>query len=205
MAATNTNTKRRKVLAVLAGGVVLGVGGAMVLAAWTDSEFATGDFGAGSFNLEGSTASATAGFSDHATDANPAELEFTLPLAENLAPEDVVYAPLWVRLDADTTSPATLAGTGAVGSGENAEHLGYEVYAIGPAADCDASATSGTLISSGADGLNTFTAGDTVPLAVGDGGDAGEAVQLCFVVTASADLEQGEEATGTWQFTATSN
>lgn len=202
---TVTKTRRRKVLAFMAGGVVLGVGAAMVLAAWTDSEFATGNFGAGSFNLEGSTTSATAGFSDHATDANPAELEFTLPLATNLAPGDVVYAPLWVRLDAETTSPATLAGAGAVGSGTNAQHLPYEVYVIGPDADCDSSATSGTLISSGTDGLNTFAAGDTVPLTVGDGIDAGEAAQLCFIVTASEDLEQSEEATGTWQFTATSN
>lgn len=201
---TDTKTRRRKVLAVTAGGVVLGVGAAMVLAAWTDSEFATGEFGAGSFNLEGSTTSASEGYSDHATDANPAELEFTLPLATNLAPDDVVYAPLWVRLDADTTSPATLAGTGAVGSGANAQHLAYEIYAIGPDADCDSSATSGTPISSGTD-LDTFAEGDTVPLTAGDGSDAGEAVQLCFVVTASEDLEQSGEATGTWQFTATSN
>lgn len=202
---TDTNTRRRKVLAVMAGGVVLGVGAAMVIASWTDSEFATGDFGAGSFNLEGSTTSDIAGFSDHATDGNPAELEFSLPLAANLAPDDVVYAPLWVRLDADTTSPATLAGTGGVGSGANAEHLTYEVFAIAPGADCDSSATSGTLISSGTEGLDSFTAGGTVPLTVGDDSDAGEAVQLCFIVTATEDLEQGEEATGTWQFTATSN
>lgn len=52
---TPTTRNRRKVLAVLAGGLVLGVGAAITLAAWNDSEFATGTFTAGSFNLQGST------------------------------------------------------------------------------------------------------------------------------------------------------
>ena len=54
---------RRKVLAVLAGGLVLGVGTAVTLAAWNDSEFATGDFAAGTFVFQGSTDNET--FEDH--------------------------------------------------------------------------------------------------------------------------------------------
>ncbi|WP_427996674.1 SipW-dependent-type signal peptide-containing protein, partial [Xanthomonas hortorum] len=34
---------RRKIYAVLAGGLVVGVGSALTLAAWNDSEFATSD------------------------------------------------------------------------------------------------------------------------------------------------------------------
>ena len=64
-----TKDGNRKILAVLAGGLVLGVGVAVTLAAWNDSEFATGTFTAGSFNLEGSTTGDTdAAYSDHNVD-----------------------------------------------------------------------------------------------------------------------------------------
>ncbi|MEJ7649283.1 MAG: SipW-dependent-type signal peptide-containing protein [Nakamurella sp.] len=43
--------RRRKFRAVLAAGLVLGVGGAVTLAAWNDSEYATGTFTAGTFNM----------------------------------------------------------------------------------------------------------------------------------------------------------
>src|SRR5690554_345843 len=97
---TDQQPKRRarKIKAILAGGLVLGVGGAITLAAWNDSEFATGTFTAGQFNLEGSTDNTT--WDDH--DAAPgAALDFTLA-ADNLSPDDVVYAAFAVRLDAAT-------------------------------------------------------------------------------------------------------
>lgn len=196
--------RKHKVLAISAAGLVLGVGAAVTLAAWSDQEFAIGQFGAGSFNLEGSTTSATTGFSDHNTSGTAAELTFTLPLAQNLAPDDVVYAPFWVRLDAATSSPGTLSAAGASGSGANAEHLSYQVHLIDPTAACDATAASGTLIASG-DDLTDFTAGGTSSLAVGAGSNAGAAVQLCFAVTAKSTLVPTELATGTWQFVAESS
>lgn len=199
------NTKRRKVLALLAGGLVLGVGTAVTLAAWNDSEFATGNFAAGSFNLEGSTDGAAGTYSDHDTAGGAAALEFTLPLSENMTPEDVVYAPFWVRLDAATTSPATLTAAGITGSGDNAANLSYEVYEIDAAATCGAAAVAGgTLVASGAD-LTALTAGTDVALTEGAGTDAGAPAQLCFVVTAEDTLTQGDTATATWQFTAESN
>ncbi|MGO3136250.1 MAG: SipW-dependent-type signal peptide-containing protein [Agrococcus casei] len=199
------NTKRRKVLALLAGGLVLGVGTAITLAAWNGSEFATGNFAAGSFNLEGATDSATGTYTDHDTAGGAAGLEFTLPLSENMTPTDVVYAPFWVRLDAATTSPATLTAVTIDGTGTNAANLSYEVFEIEAAATCDATAVdSGTLVASGAD-LTSLTAGDSVGLTEGADADAGAPAQLCFVVTAGADLEQGEVASATWQFTAESN
>lgn len=202
-------TDRRKILAVLAGGLVLGVGAAVTLAAWNDSEFAQGTFTAGSFNLEGSTTSATTGFQDHESEAGAASLEFTLPLAENLSPTDVVYAPFWVRLDAGTTSPATLVASGITSQSDpapdnNDEHLSYAVYEIDAAATCDETATTaGTLLAQGGD-LTEFTASNDVSLAIGAGSDPGAAAQLCFVVTAESTLVQGEASTATWQFTATS-
>lgn len=197
-------TRQRKILAILAGGLVLGVGAAVTLAAWNDSEFATGEFGAGSFNLEGATDGATGTFEDHDTAGSAADLSFTLPLADNLAPDDVVYAPFWVRLDADTTSPAQLTATSVTATGVNAPNLSYTVYAIGAAATCDeATATTGTELASGAD-LSAFTQGGEQALAVGADAAAGAPSQLCFAVTAGEDLVEGEPATATWAFTATS-
>ncbi|WOF23717.1 SipW-dependent-type signal peptide-containing protein [Microbacterium betulae] len=199
-----SDTGRRKALAILAGGLVLGVGAAVTLAAWNDSEFATGTFAAGAFNLEGSTTSATAGYADHEA-APGAPLSFTLPLAENLSPEDVVYAPFWVRLDETTTTPATLVASTAEATdavGANSAQLAYEVYAIDAAATCDATAATGALVASGTT-LDVITVGAGTDLAAGDG-VAGTPVQLCFEVTAGAGLEEGGETTATWSFVATS-
>ncbi|WP_194765236.1 SipW-dependent-type signal peptide-containing protein [Microbacterium sp. UFMG61] len=202
-----TNDTRRKVLAVLAGGVVLGVGVGVTLAAWNDSEFATGTFTAGSFNLEGSTTSATADYADHNVDDGDAaaSLVFQLPeVAASMSPGDVVYAPFWVRLDSTTTNDATLIPAGiTAGSGGNEPHLSYTVTAIDPGDACDATAT-GTVVASGAT-LSAQTGATSVPLAQGaTAGTPGTPVQLCFAVTAGAGLEQGETAVATWEFTATS-
>ncbi|MDR6986618.1 putative ribosomally synthesized peptide with SipW-like signal peptide [Paenarthrobacter nitroguajacolicus] len=104
-----------KIRAILAGGLVLGVGAAITLAAWNDSEFAQGTFTAGAFNLEGSTDGTT--FGENPVTA-PATLGFTAAPA-NLAPGDVVTAPFAVRLDDTTSNDATVtvsteASTGAL-------------------------------------------------------------------------------------------
>ncbi len=198
---------RRKVLAVLAGGAVLGVGVGVTLAAWNDSEFATGTFTAGAFNLEGSTTSATAGYADHNVDDGDAAatLVFQLPdVAATMSPGDVVYAPFWVRLDGATTNDATLIADGVVaGTGGNEANLSYTVTAIDAAATCDAAAT-GTVVATGAT-LAAQTGATSVPLAQGaTAGTAGAPVQLCVAVTAGTGLVQGTAATATWEFTATS-
>lgn len=199
-----TKTTQRKVLAVLAGGLVLGVGAAVTLAAWNDSEFATGTFTAGAFNLEGSTTGAAAGYAEHDTEGTAAAISFTAPF-DNLAPDDVVYAPFWVRLDDTTTSSATLTAVAPTATGANAANLSYEVYSIASGATCDATASTGTLLASGAS-LTDFAAGGTVALAEGaTAGTPGAPAQLCFAVTAEPTLVSGETATATWSFTATSN
>jgi|GEM_PF-5464807 len=54
---TDQRNTSKKFKAILAGGVVLGVGAAVTLAAWTDQEWTTADFSSGSFTLQSSTAS----------------------------------------------------------------------------------------------------------------------------------------------------
>ncbi|PJJ70782.1 putative ribosomally synthesized peptide with SipW-like signal peptide [Diaminobutyricimonas aerilata] len=200
MSSTVTSTRparSRKVRAILAGGVVLGVGAAVTLAAWSDSEFATGLFSAGSFNLEGS-ANGTA-YDEHPAADAPASLAFSLPLAQNLAPEETVYAPFAVRLDDTTTSPAdvalTVAGTTGVVAG-----LTYELIATS-SFGCDATTTGTTIVPSG----TALTAGTgSFDLAAGTAGAAGAPVNLCFAVSADSSLAQGQSGAVTWQFAATS-
>lgn len=197
------SSRRKKVYAVLAGGLVLGVGTAVTLAAWNDSEFATGTFTAGAFNLEGSTTSAADGYAEHADAGAAAAIVFTAGF-DDLAPEDVTYAPFWVRLDNTTTTAAELTASEPTSTGGNVPNLAYTVYEIDADAVCGADAVStGTVVASGT-ALSAFTAGASVALAAGPAPAAGPAAQLCFEVTAGADLIEGDEATATWSFTAES-
>ena len=196
--ATEHGTRRRGIVrAVLAGGLVLGVGAAVTLAAWNDSEFATGTFGAGSFNLEGQETLGGA-FSDHET-APGAALTFEVePL--NLAPADVVYAPFAVRLDAATTTDAVVT-LSSVGAGANAANLTYEILTT-DAFGCDADTTGGELVAAG----TATTAADaaTFDLTQGAAAAAGDPVNLCLIVTAGDGLVEGGAATVTWEFAAES-
>lgn len=176
---------RRKVLAVLAGGLVLGVGAAVTLAAWNDSEFANGTFTAGSFTFTGSADGTT--FDDHATSATAASLEFELN-PTNLSPDDVVYAPYALRLGG--SYDATLASVAPVGTDDfaTAGKLTYAVVSTGTTFGCDATA---------------FGAGTAVPTTMTTGTD----VNLCIQVTAvsgASGIEQGDTGTVTWQWNATS-
>lgn len=182
MATKETN---RKILAVLAGGLVLGVGAAVTLAAWNDSEFAKGTFTAGSFTFTGSADGTT--FSDHATTGAAASLTFELN-PTNLSPGDVVYAPYALRLGG--TYDATLASVAPVADGDFATpgKLTYAVVSTGTTFGCDAAA---------------FGAGTAVPTTMTTGTD----VNLCIQVTAvsgASGIEQGDTGTVTWQWNATS-
>lgn len=193
--------RRRKVLALLAAGAVVGVGGAYTLAAWNDSEFATANFASGSFNLEGSLDGTT--YSEH--EAAPAAAEVFTLTTDNMVPDQVVYDSFFVRLDADTTVSGTLAQPSAATATGAVADYAYEIAAIDPTATCDATTlAAGTLLGSAdaLDGANAAT--NTVDLVAGDGA-AGTAVQLCIQVTASPDLAQGQTAEATWEFVATSN
>ena len=202
--------RRRKVAAILAGGLVLGVGAGVTLAAWSDSEFATGTFTSGTFDLEGSTDGTN--FSNHTSSAGAAALSFSVPL-NNLAPGNAVYAPLSVRLAAGTTSAAALKLSSIETtdvSGTNSLNLSYAVYKLASATTtCDATnvALAGAAIASEPvlTSSTTITSG-TVPLAIGSPvTNAGATERLCIVVTAGAGLEQGRTTTSVWQFSATSN
>lgn len=212
VAAPQNNNRRRKLQAVLAGGAVLGVGAVMTLAAWNDSEFAEGIFGSGSFNLEGAPAVAPADgdYTDHDTEAAAASLDFA---AENMVPEETVYAPLTVRLDEATTVGGTIEADGGItidssSTGDNVDNLSYTVYT--GVETCDASGvTAGEVVASG----DTLNAGgpvnETAPIDLTAGSEdaAGTPALLCFEVQAATaeSFAQGTGANATWEVIATSN
>lgn len=192
---------KKKVRAILIGGLVVGIGAAVTLAAWNDSEFAQGTFAAGQFNLEGSTTSATDGFDiPHDSSGAAATLGFEVN-PENLSPSDIVYAPFAVRLADDTTNDASVAITATQdGTTTGLTYQLVQTTAFG----CDESMA--------ADGADLVPAGTALGAVAGTAafgldkgtGDAGEAVNLCFVVTADSSLKQNDSGTGTWEFAATS-
>lgn len=192
-------SRRGRIRALLAGGLVLGLGAAITLAAWNDSEFATGTFGAGTFNLEGTELPGET-FTDH--DVPPgAALTFSL-LAGNLSPGDSVYAPFAVRLEAGTTNDATVTMTtedtdgGLVG-------LTYEV--VMPTTFGCGAVTGGPVLVAADTPIATTPAATTFPVFNGaTDATPGDTVNLCFKVTAEDNLAQGEEVTVVWEFNAVS-
>jgi len=188
-----------RVRALLAGGLVLGVGATVTLAAWNDSEFVTATFQAGTFNLQGSTDGTT--FADHAT-APGAALGLSVN-ASALSPGDVAYAPYAVRLAANTTNPATVTVTTPSSTGTT---TGLTYSLIQPSAfGCNASTTGTTLVPAGT-AVNTVPGTVTFALAPGTPTtSAGTAVDLCFVISAGAGLTQSQTGSVTWQFQAVSH
>lgn len=200
---TTKSTRSRKFKAILAGGIVLGIGAAVTLAAWTDDEWAEGVFGAGSFNVEGSTTGAEDSFTDHNSSDGAAELSFSLDRGDNLSPGDTVAAPFVLRLDDATTYDATVALTSATGGGDNADALTYGIVQVASAGACSATATGTSVVPAGT-ALDSTAGASEFDLTAGTDTSAGDPVTLCFKVTADDTLAQGQDTTAQWQFTATS-
>lgn len=194
----NEVKSRGKVRAVLAGGLVLGVGAAVTLAAWNDSVFAEGTFGGGSFNLQGTTNGNQYFESDTAETAG--SLFFELD-SENLAPGDVTSASFAVRLDGTTTSDALVViGTDSVGGA--LAGLTYELISTEDFL-CDIETTGTVLVPAGT-ALGTTPADVEFALTEGVDTAAGAPVNLCFRVTATDALPQGQAGSTIWSFTAES-
>lgn len=185
-----------KLKAILTGGIVLGVGAAITLAAWNDSEFATGTFGSGAFNIEGSTDGTT--FSEHDSSGSAATLQFEVD-ADNISPGETVYAPFAVRID-DASSYDADVSVNAVAGGD-VDGLTYSVVAPG-SFECDDATTGDSVVGSTAiaDGTDV----GSFSLTQGTGGQAGDAENLCIAVTADDSISQGQSGTLTLEFAAES-
>lgn len=200
---TVANTRGRKVRALLAGGLVLGVGAAVTLAAWTDQEWAIGQFGAGSFNVQGSADGTT--FADHVTSGGAAALTFDLATdADNMSPSTVVAAPFVLRLNGETSYDATVLLSDAAATGDIAPNLTYGIVQVAGAADCTPEAVGVEVVAPGT-AVGTSPAITPLALTAGAGAEVGSELALCFQITAGDSLGQGQAGTASWEFTATSN
>lgn len=172
-----------KARAILAGGLVLGVGAAVTLAAWTDDEWAKGVFGTGTFGIEGAADGGT--FGEHPDAASAAGIDFTLA-ADTLSPGDSVYGGFAVRL-VDGSDYAAEVAVSTDASDAVAGTTSSYVYTT--SATCDA-----TAYAAGADANATSF----------DLTATGAPVYLCFRVTADSTIQQGQSGQIVWHFAAAS-
>ena len=196
--AARRRLRGRRIRAILAGGLVLGIGAAVTLAAWNDSEFAQGTFSAGTFSLLGSTDGTT--WTEHPLAGSAATLPFTLAPTQ-MAPGDVVYAPFAIELDKNTTNSGTVTISAPSTTGV-VTNMTYTL--IQPAAFGCAAGTTGTALVTAGTALGSAAGTLTFPLVKGTPPTtAGAPAFLCFKVTAGA-IAQGQTGTATWQFSAAS-
>ncbi|MDQ1203618.1 MULTISPECIES: SipW-dependent-type signal peptide-containing protein [unclassified Rhodococcus (in: high G+C Gram-positive bacteria)] len=202
------DVRRRKVRALLAGGLVLGVGAAVTLAVWTDNVFGQAQFSAENWNVQGDFSTGGTGvWNEYDTVGTAGTFAYTTGFAA-MSPGLTVYAPVALRVGTGTTPggayPADVTLNGATPiTGPLATALTYQVVSGVSADNCNAAILGG--------GTDVVVAGS----ALGDGSavDAisvpadGSPVSLCFAVTlpqAVAPNVVAGQTTGvvTWQFAA---
>lgn len=184
-----------RVRALLAGGLVLGVGTTLTLAAWTDSEYSAGTYTASVFGIEGSTGGV---FAEHATTGTAAAMSFD---AGAMSPGAVAYGFLDVRTTAASTVGGTAALTESVPTGSTliTNNLVYRVAVVPAGTACSGAAYGGSDT-----GAGSVFAGASGPL----GSAAQDTVRFCFRVTMAAgtpSTAQGQSGTITWRVTGTSS
>ncbi|HJV99264.1 MAG TPA: SipW-dependent-type signal peptide-containing protein [Arthrobacter sp.] len=215
--------RRDKVRALLAGGLVLGIGAASTLAAWTDNEWVFGGAGPDDSNpgtkiyaMEQNTvAPFAAGTWTDEPDANGGYLDFTVQAA-SLLPGDTVYAPFQLRAKAGSEAltvslaEARQASVPAVGNANSTalyEALTVQAWVNVGATDCSngGDQTGGQVLMAAASGLDTVGAA-SFGLPAGSGGAAGAPVDLCFALTLPAGTSdtalQGKNVVPLWRFTS---
>ncbi|MGB3169893.1 MAG: SipW-dependent-type signal peptide-containing protein [Rhodococcus sp. (in: high G+C Gram-positive bacteria)] len=198
--------RRRKVRALLAGGLVLGIGAAITLAAWTDNVFGNSDFATGddAWNIQADFTPAGVGTWIDA-DVSPGE-PFTFPATRlDLTPGDTVYAPVALRLEPGQTLDAAVTLNGATGGTTDpalTAALRYTVTQGGTSADCTAGTPGPTALVTDAL-LTTGSVANAITL------DADATpVNLCFAVTLPAGSPNTLSGLATgqvvWEFVGTS-
>lgn len=206
---TTDKSKRRKAKAILAGGLVLGIGAAVTLAAWNDSEFVIGNFGGGHFSIQGSTDGVS--FGDHKVEGSPLELTFRASSGlaastsdDALSPGETVATPYVVRLDSASDYDADVSIISKVPALSDASDLLYEVIPVASVDACNGDATATPIVAQTSIGTapNSVDGGFSLGKSA-NGTDAGTAVVLCFKVTAGPGLDQDASADAVWELRAT--
>jgi predicted ribosomally synthesized peptide with SipW-like signal peptide len=201
----------QRLRALLAGGLVLGIGAAVTLAAWTDQEYASsGTFTASIFGTESSVDRVT--WTSHDTSGNAATLTFN---ATAMSPGALVYASINIRTTATTNVGGTVSLVSETNDAETLlDVLEYRaVRTASVTATCDATAfTTGSPTYIVGDGTPTYVSITTVPgspvaSTITVPGGATPELRFCFEVqlpSGTANSYQGTTGTVTWLFSATS-
>jgi len=196
----------RRVRAVLAGALVLGVGATMTLAAWTDTEFASGSFTASRFDTE-----SNADGSGWASNINPPVATFTA--ATGMSPTVSKFTTLDVRTTATTSVSGSVLLTATGKTGTLGDVLEYRVVrAATTSSTCDSTAfTNGSAVFVAGNNATTpvYVTGGTMPTTPPSQtiAAAGGLLRYCFDVRIKAGTAmsyQGATGTLTWTFTSTS-
>ena len=226
-------TTRQKAMAILAAGLVLGVGTTVTLAVWNDSEWVVGGaadanggpgtpgVGTGVFEVQQNVSSpfSAAGWLDN--EGNPGEsLVFTAGALE-LTPGDAIYAPVSLSTTEDSAEAPSVTLAGAIDSagipfndpdGALADALGLRVTVtttarnVAPAVCSAASFAAGsTYVVGSAAGAADLDAAGVVVSSLAE--ESGNQLNYCFEITlpdgASDDL-QGLTLAPAWQFVSAS-
>lgn len=194
---------------MLAGALVLGVGGATTVAAWVDQQYGRGVFEIGFLAVESTIANpyrADGPWAAAGSEPWPA-LGFA---AGGLLPEDEAYAPIAVRVTAGSVA-ASMRLKGAVITGAPAlgEALRYRVVRA-PACGPEAFTAAADYVVGGPATSRPVTAdqdGVDLRLDAGIPEQPGSPVHLCFEIALPRGADnslQGQRAGLTWHVTTTS-
>lgn len=221
-----SSIRRRKILAILAGGAVLGVGTAATLATWNDNEWIVAGvdnepgIGTSTFdvwqNRDQSPTNAST-WSEHATSAEAGALVFTSG-ALSLTPGDSVYAPVAIQTKANSIAgtvtlqaPVTSAIPADDPDDELWNALEYSVKVSETARNC----TAATWSEFGADVVTASSFNDALNAdAQSLAADRGNTQYYCFEITlppntppadpSAMNVLQGRSVAPAWQFIAES-
>ncbi|GAB3666026.1 hypothetical protein GCM10027591_15110 [Zhihengliuella somnathii] len=179
---------------MLAGCLVLGIGVAGTLAAWTDPEYASGEFTASTFGIVGD---AGAGFAEHATSGSAAQMTFG---ANAMSPGSTAYGHLDVRTTTASTVGGTVTLTESTPGGSTAitGNLTYSVAVVPAGTTCSTATYSGTAV-----GASTVFAPATATVPAGGAGVS----RFCFRVQLANNTPnsaQGQSGSITWRVTGSS-
>lgn len=203
-------TRNRKRKAVLAGGVVLGLGATVTLAAWTDDVWVTSSFSAGKFNVQAAVDTAGTGWAEFNSSPGGG-LTFTVaPTA--MTPGQSVYAPLNLRVGPDASqynAKITLAAAPAgpaTASQANTAFFGalkLSLFNV-PPANCNKDGTTGTPLP-GFDhvALSHTSTAELLTLS-GDRTPKGVCVKVTLDSGVTSTAQGGQTGSLTWRFNAES-
>jgi len=202
--------------AVLAGALVLGIGGSLTLASWTDTEYASGSFSASTFTIESNVSnpfSASGAWTVNET-APGATLAFD---AGGMYPGRTVYAPIALRTRAPSMAgTVTLGAASVTDSATTAPLLSAAlVYRVVRSDVCNATAFApgAAFVVGSASASQPLTtgqaAGGSTVLPAATPTTPGAGVRFCFEVTLPESARannglQGRSATAVWLFSAVS-